>query len=123
MQAALDLQDGFSILLANGHGYNEILSWTWEQISFAVQGVLEVEHDRLDTLVRTLAPLMGAKLKDTTTAREARHRAVLEDQRARRAQNDLAVKRSMEEQAMEAILGMGFEIETTGPVKPGKGKR
>ena len=123
MQAALDLQDGFSLLLANGHGYNEILSWTWEQISFAVQGVLEVEHDRLDTLVRTLAPLMGAKLKDTPTAREARHRAVLEDQRARRAQNDLAVKRSMEEQAMEAILGMGFEIETTGPVKPGKGKR
>lgn len=123
MQAALDLQDGFSILLANGHGYNEILSWTWEQISFAVQGVVEVEHDRLDMLYRSLAPLMGAKLKDTPTAREDRHRAVLEDQRARRAQNDLAVKRSMEEQAMEAILGMGFEIETTGPVKPGKGKR
>ncbi len=123
MQAALDLQDGFSLLLANGHGYSEILSWTWEQISFAVQGVVEVEHDRLDTLYRTLAPLMGAKLKDTPTAREARHRAVLEDQRARRARNDLAVKRSMEEQAMEAILGMGFEIETTGPVKPGKGKR
>lgn len=123
MQAALDLQDGIALLLANGHGYNEILSWTWEQISFAVQGVLEVEHDRLDTLYRTLAPLMGAKLKDTPTAREARHRAVLEDLRARRAQSDLAVKRSMEEQAMEAILGMGFEIETTGPVKPGKGKR
>lgn len=123
MQAALDLQDGFSLLLANGHGYSEILSWTWEQISFAVQGVVEVEHDRLDMLYRAIAPLMGAKLKDTPTAREARHRAVLEDQRARRAQSDLAVKRSMEEQAMEAILGMGFEIETTGPAKPGKGKR
>lgn len=123
MQAALDLQDGFSLLLANGHGYSEILSWTWEQISFAVQGVLEVEHDRLDALVRTLAPIMGTKFKDTTTAREARHRAVLEDLRARRAQHDLEVKRVMEEQALAAIMGMGFEIETTGPAKTGKGKR
>lgn len=123
MEAALNLQDGIALLLANGHGYNEILSWTWEQISFAVQGVLEVEHDRLDTLVRTLAPIMGAKIKDDTPARDKRHRAVLEDQRARRAQNDLSVKRSMEEQALATIQGMGFEIETTGPAKPGKGKR
>lgn len=93
-------------------------------MAFAVQGVLEVEHDRLDTMIRMLAPMMGAKIKDDSTAREKRHRGVLEDQRQRRAATDQRVKRAIMEDTLASLANMGFEVEVTGPVRaPGKGPK
>ena len=119
VEAALNLQDGIALLLANGHGYNEILSWTWEQI---VRG-----PGRVGGRGTTAWTRWSGRWPRSWALRSGRHarvtsatEAVLEDQRARRAQNDLSVKRSMEEQALATIQGMGFEIETTGPAREGK---
>lgn len=79
----MDLQYGVSVLLAHGHGYSEILSWTWEQMGFAVLGILEYEADRLEETARYLAPMMGGKFKSETTGRERRVKAVVEAMRVK----------------------------------------
>lgn len=111
MEAALNLQEGFALLLAHGHGYDQILSWTWDQVAFAIQGILEVESDRLDTLVRVLAPLAGGKVRDRTTLREARRRTVIEDDRAVRAAKDRILQAAIIDEAMANLAAMGFEVE------------
>lgn len=107
----MNLQEGFALLLAHGHPYEVILSWTWDQVAFAIQGILEVETDRLDTLVRVLAPLTGGKIRDKTTLREARRRAVVEDDRAVRAAKDRALQHAIIDEAMANLAAMGFEVE------------
>lgn len=117
MQAALNLQDAFGMLLAHGHGLTEILSWTWEQVGFAVLAVAEYEQDRLAIMARTLAPMIsGKKPKDAPTPRQARHKAVLDDLRQRRAVRP-EEKQALLEATLADMAGM-FEVEIEGGDPP-----
>lgn len=89
-------------------------------MAFAVQGCVEHEGDQLDTLYRVMAPLMGAKLKVTTTARDARHLAVIEDARSRRAVDDAKQAQQIMEAALSDLSALGFEVEYVEPSKPAK---
>lgn len=118
MEAALNLQEGFAILLAHGHDYERILSWTWDQVAFAIQGIVEVEADRLDMLVRVLVPLAGGKVRDQATLRDARRRAVVEDDRALRAAQDRDLQIAIMDEAMANLAAMGFTVEDVGARLP-----
>lgn len=77
--------------------------------------MLENEYDRLDTMVRIMAPMMSAKIKNPTTSREARHKAVIEDQRGKRAKKDEATRKAVMETTLADLARMGFDVEVTGP--------
>lgn len=77
--------------------------------------MLENEYDRLDTMVRIMAPMLSAKIKNPTTSREARHKAVLEDERGKRAKKDEATRRAVMEATLADLASMGFEVEVSSP--------
>ncbi len=93
-------------------------------MAFAIQSVLENEYDRLDTMVRIMAPMLSAKIKNPTTTREARHKAVIEDERQKRARESAAMQEAVIDAALADLASLGFEVEVespfSAPVKRGR---
>jgi hypothetical protein len=75
----------------------------------------EYEQDRLDTMVRTLAPLISGKpIRDKTATLARRHREVVEDMRQRRATRPTDQKALVEAALADLAAMMDVQVRGKG---------